>query len=566
MSVGGQVGLRVVAGCDLDCVFCGEARRRASVVPVPVAVVRAAIDRSAGGVCFGGGEPTLHPDLPALLHHARAAGRRVSLVTHGLRWSEAGFGESLRGRLDAIWVARHAANPGTVRSVLADPGPADRFAAAVAAIAATGPEDRRVLTVPTREAADQLPAILDQIRPLRPRLWAVVAPVPLRGARDADAGLTLDEVRARAAAWERVRVAAAEAGIRLVIEGFPDCALGAALADRTRATAAERAELDAALPERDLVVDVAFAEADGAPVAAERFGRERAEPCRACSRADRCAGWFSAVLDRHGTAGLRPFAAEGAGAGRRLRVFGVGIAKTGTTSLARTFAGFRVRHEHRFVESVARVTAWRAGELSDGALRDWLVARDAAEPLDVEVSTFHHHWAAFLPELFPDARFVVTLRSPADQQESWLGMMLREFSRYDGAPLPGWKTALGRLMIDDFDPGWFASRDALRDALPEVLDRGLGYWARAHGELLDGLPPDRVLYVPTAELSASLPALAAFVGVEPGQLQPAHVNRGVSRDLLSALAAEDLAARVERICGSVERRLAAARGAQVDPR
>ncbi len=79
--------------CNLRCVYCnvhgGDDPRlfEAPYIESLVELAAKQIDRSRGRATldFIGGEPTLHPDLPALIRHARSAGfDEVSICTNGV--------------------------------------------------------------------------------------------------------------------------------------------------------------------------------------------------------------------------------------------------------------------------------------------------------------------------------------------------------------------------------------------------------------------------------------------------------------------------------------------------
>src|SRR5579864_7771120 len=72
--------------CNLDCAYCNEYDRVSD--PVPLDAMLARIDRLAelgtSIVTLSGGEPTLHPDLDAIIHRIRERGAIATLITNGL--------------------------------------------------------------------------------------------------------------------------------------------------------------------------------------------------------------------------------------------------------------------------------------------------------------------------------------------------------------------------------------------------------------------------------------------------------------------------------------------------
>src|ERR1700687_1425885 len=72
--------------CNLDCGYCNEYDKISDPVPLPTMLRR--IDRLAGLgttiITLSGGEPTLHPDLDAIIARIRERGAIATLITNGL--------------------------------------------------------------------------------------------------------------------------------------------------------------------------------------------------------------------------------------------------------------------------------------------------------------------------------------------------------------------------------------------------------------------------------------------------------------------------------------------------
>ena len=107
--------LDIVLGydCNLGCTYCtitDEMRRRA----LPAERVAREIDRAAARgfreIAFTGGEPTIRPDLPALVKHARRRGfEHVKVASNGLRYAHAPYLEHLVAcGVDRFHVSMHA--------------------------------------------------------------------------------------------------------------------------------------------------------------------------------------------------------------------------------------------------------------------------------------------------------------------------------------------------------------------------------------------------------------------------------------------------------------------------
>lgn len=171
--------LALLTACDNRCVFCapdgGEPLAPRDLDAVTRDLDALAARRSA--VTFTGGEPTLHPALPAIIAAARQRGyTRVGIQSNGRRLSESGYAASLRdaGLTDAHF-SLHGLGP-----AIHDyhTGIAGSFAEAAAGLDAA----RRaglttaVTTVLTRSNARALTALAPWLAGRGVAAWTVAVP------------------------------------------------------------------------------------------------------------------------------------------------------------------------------------------------------------------------------------------------------------------------------------------------------------------------------------------------------------------------------------------------------
>jgi hypothetical protein len=234
---------------------------------------------------------------------------------------------------------------------------------------------------------------------------------------------------------------------------------------------------------------------------------------------------------------------------RRFHLIGVGLMKTGTTSLASLFRPFRWGYEFLVAESIVRLITWKGGRLDREGMRRWLAKRAEAGALELDSASFNHYFMDILVELHPAARFVYTRRDAVSWADSLLNMALRYgggHPAYDEG-WPEWLVALSRLMAPSFDPGQFASPEHLRLALRPLAEELLEFYARETARIEAALPLERSLVIPTDGLSTHLDTLAAFAGLPRSALNTAgsHANRGHGKIPLVA-ALPDLPRLLER--------------------
>ncbi len=250
---------------------------------------------------------------------------------------------------------------------------------------------------------------------------------------------------------------------------------------------------------------------------------------------------------------LRPIRrwARGVAAARlpapRFRVFGVGMAKSGTHSVAALFAThYRAAHEPEADEWIDAILGRNAGRLDDDAIDAALRRMDGRLRLEVNASLLNGFVVDRLVRVFPDARFVLTVREP----RVWLDSMInQQLSR----PCP---TRWRRLR--DLRFGTPAEHPPAELPLAErglyTLDGYFAHWAAHNRRVLDAVPPARRIVIGTHAIAEAVPRLASFLDVDPATLDagaahafPAAAHHGVLDDLDPAI----LARAIERHCAPV---------------
>ncbi len=99
--------------CNLDCGYCNEYDKTSD--PVPLATMLRRIDRLAELgttiITLSGGEPTLHPDLDAIVARIRERGAIATLITNGLLLTPERIGRLNRAGLDYLQISIDNARP-----------------------------------------------------------------------------------------------------------------------------------------------------------------------------------------------------------------------------------------------------------------------------------------------------------------------------------------------------------------------------------------------------------------------------------------------------------------------
>jgi hypothetical protein len=218
---------------------------------------------------------------------------------------------------------------------------------------------------------------------------------------------------------------------------------------------------------------------------------------------------------------------------RRVHLIGCGMPKSGTTSVATMLAPvLRARHEFEMDQAAQVRLREQAGEMTRADVEAWLVGRDERCNAEVDSTSFLWTWTDLLPGVFPEARFVATVRDPHDWCRSLAGMLLAM------GEVPNAHRDWGRATVER-DMG---SRplDDPRSFLRAAMD----YW-RQSARAISLLPPDRTWWCRTEDLSARADDLARWAGVHPDWLLRAPANRAVTPpDAVRAALADEWVAAV----------------------
>lgn len=218
---------------------------------------------------------------------------------------------------------------------------------------------------------------------------------------------------------------------------------------------------------------------------------------------------------------------------KRLHLFCVGTAKSGTHSVAEIFEkAYRCGHEVEVLPTIDLIRRLQQGQATLDEARDFLLAREGRTNLEVDSSHPNYYFSGLLAEMFPEARFVLTLRDCLTWTDSFINHQLNH------SPQPPWKIyrdlrfGVGRYQHPP-EERLLAERGLY------TLDGYFSYWNDHNSTVITQVPAARLLVLPTHELTARISELPAFLGLPAGVIDTSRVHGFPARQKHGLLAQID---------------------------
>jgi hypothetical protein len=237
---------------------------------------------------------------------------------------------------------------------------------------------------------------------------------------------------------------------------------------------------------------------------------------------------------------------------RHFHAFSIGTSKSGAHSITHMLEERSMaRHEAKERETIRFILRSARGEVSLEDPRAYLRYRDRHMWLEMDASNLNIELLPLLVELHPDAKFVLTIRKVL----SWLDSDINHFFRHPFEPC--WREIWDfRYKADHFKHP--PEEKILAEKGLYTLDGYLSYWAWHNQLALDVVPPERLLIIPTHEISSSTEKLADFLHIPHLHLNTkrSHAFEGKEMfNVLDQLEPDYLQAKVQEHCGGVMERV-----------
>ncbi len=234
---------------------------------------------------------------------------------------------------------------------------------------------------------------------------------------------------------------------------------------------------------------------------------------------------------------------------RRFHGYCVGIAKSGTTSIASLFWDrYRARHEPMSYHFVHMWLKWKKGKVSVEEFSRYLAMRDARLGLEFESSHFLYDKVGMLAELFPRSKFILPVRDlyswlcsivnhefqvrQFHRRSHWIGLLDWYFGREYGEP--------------DEDDAYLLAQGL------HPLSVYLEHWRDHYEVVLAAVDRSRLLVVKTEELALKQDEIAEFLGVDLGSSEKSvpYINRREEKEVsIEGISRKRVEEKIEAICG-----------------
>lgn len=233
---------------------------------------------------------------------------------------------------------------------------------------------------------------------------------------------------------------------------------------------------------------------------------------------------------------------------RRTHVYCVGTAKSGTHSVEALFNGrLRVYHEADWKKLIGLILGVAEGHVSPEAFSRHLRARDRRFSLDIDSSQLNYFFVRELVELFPEAKFILTLRDPF----SWLDSLINHQLARRHPPYEWRRLRDLRFGSPHAHP---PEEHALKVRGLYTLDGYLSYWATHNRRVLEVVPKDRLLVVRTDEITPRAEEIRRFAGLPHAAARrtKSHTYKALAKfGVLGDLDPEYLAGKISEHCAQL---------------
>lgn len=238
-----------------------------------------------------------------------------------------------------------------------------------------------------------------------------------------------------------------------------------------------------------------------------------------------------------------------------LNLYGVGSAKSGTHSLSGLFKKkYRAAHEPEWQADLRMIFRMESGGAGLKEAHDYIRGKHDRLRLDLNSSQLNFYFLSQIIEHVPEAKYILTIRDCI----SWVDSFTRHQARFPEKPNSLWSRY--RELRFGAAERYDGEEKILADQGLYPLRNYFRYWARHNKEVVDRVPGDKLLILPTQDLSGQLDRLSEFAGVNSDTLDqeaslqfadphPTSIVKMIDPSFLLKVAEEECGEAMENLLG-----------------
>lgn len=202
---------------------------------------------------------------------------------------------------------------------------------------------------------------------------------------------------------------------------------------------------------------------------------------------------------------------------RRFHCYCIGAAKTATTSISSMFEHhFDSQHEADIQNTNHNIINYLENKTTQEQMLDYLKERDQQLQLELESTHSLIYIANELSSLFPDAKFIVTVREPMDWIRSRINFHFKKHP-------PEWEEYRQYFWMDKTE-GYADEEVLLKENDLASLDAYLSQYAQHYSLVAKNIPQNRRLIIRMDDISHKNTEIAEFLGIKASKIVPEHSN------------------------------------------
>ena len=180
--------------------------------------------------------------------------------------------------------------------------------------------------------------------------------------------------------------------------------------------------------------------------------------------------------------------------------------------MSRIFGQYTSYHDFKRSDPEFMMALYRQGQINRGEFGKFLLRRDHKMWAEMESSGGIHRYIDFLVHIFPQAKFIFTLRDCYSWCDSYIDASINH--PYKG-PSPS------------LDPLFFKTKESAIQNIIPILSHALSLWHETNESIMKTCPPERLFVVRTDRIVKDIEGIADFLNVSVDSLclEMVHSNQ-----------------------------------------